>query len=54
MKNEKIIESSQWSKICALDSLNGTHIVIEWITESKDHVYRPRQLNLWSLNGVWL
>jgi hypothetical protein len=40
-----MVEPSQQSKIGALDSLNGTHIPIEWITELKNHVYRPRQIN---------
>jgi hypothetical protein len=54
MRNEKIMEPSQWSKIWALDSLNGTHIATEWITEDENHVHRPRQFNWWCLNGVWL
>ena len=52
MRNEKVVEPSQQSKIGALDSLSGAHISTEWITELKNHVYRPRQINWWCLDGV--
>jgi hypothetical protein len=45
MRNEKVVEPSQQSKIGALDSLSGAHNITEAITESKDHVYRPGQVN---------
>jgi hypothetical protein len=33
--------------------LNGTHIITEALTESENHVHKPRQLNCWCMEGVW-
>jgi hypothetical protein len=52
-RSEGEVKFGQQSKKSHWIRLNGTHIIIEWLTESEDHIHIPGQLNCWCLYGVW-
>jgi hypothetical protein len=51
-RSERGVKFGQQSKNSLWIRLDVAHIITKGLTESENHVHRPRQLNCWCLCGV--